>query len=291
MQARCPHCGVTTEAQAAPGEDITCSACGRSFRTQLFDAGPPPANNSPPRRRKSKALLFGLMALAIGVVLLTAMSVPAVLSARHAAKRMLVSNSLKSLVLALHNYHERYGEFPPAYVADESGKPMHSWRVLLLPDLQEEELYQQYDFSQPWDAPQNLEVAKKIPDIYKNPFQLKSGKTCYVVVTGEETNFPGAESSRLPSIFAGSRGPLAQVLLIEASAEEFNWTEPVDLKLEELDLKINRGGAKQLNSRIGGGIMVGYVDGRVATIAESTSGESLRELMVRPRIPSLSTEP
>jgi hypothetical protein len=80
-------------------------------------------------------------------------------------------------------------------------------------------------------------------------------------------------------------------LLIEASAEEFNWTEPVDLKLEELDLKINRGGAKQLNSRIAGGIMVGYVDGRVATIAESTSGESLRELMVRPRIPSLSTEP
>ncbi len=209
--------------------------------------------------------------------------VPAFLAARKSHKRMQVSNTLKNLVLAMHNYHERCGTFPPAYIADESGRPMHSWRVLLLPELQEQALYDQYDFSQPWDAPQNLEVAKKMPTIFQNPYRRTNGKTCFVVVTGDETNFAGAEPARFSSLLGGSAKALAPALIVEVSAEEFDWTDPTDLAFDELTLEINQGGSKQLNSRIGDGILVGMNDGSIQPIPASTSKDKVRALFARPQ--------
>jgi translation elongation factor EF-Tu-like GTPase len=60
--------------------------------------------------------------------------------------------------LAVANYHETYGCFPPAYVADRDGKPMHSWRVLILPFLEQQELYHAYNFAEPWDGPNNRKL-------------------------------------------------------------------------------------------------------------------------------------
>jgi hypothetical protein len=59
------------------------------------------------------------------------------------------SSNLKQIGLALNSYHDQYHCFPPAYVAGADGKPMHSWRVLLLPFFEDPtlgKLYQQYDF-------------------------------------------------------------------------------------------------------------------------------------------------
>ena len=58
--------------------------------------------------------------------------------------------NLKEIALAIHNYHDVYQRFPPAYVADEDGKPMHSWRVLVLEFIRDptaKQLYNQYDFT------------------------------------------------------------------------------------------------------------------------------------------------
>ena len=54
-----------------------------------------------------------------------------------------------------------YGVLPPAYVADASGRPMHSWRVLILPFLDQQSLYNQYDFREPWDGPHNIKLLDK----------------------------------------------------------------------------------------------------------------------------------
>src|SRR5262249_7322884 len=48
---------------------------------------------------------------------------------------------LRQIGMALHSYHDKFGSFPPAYIADENGRPIHSWRVLLLPYLGQTELY------------------------------------------------------------------------------------------------------------------------------------------------------
>jgi len=67
---------------------------------------------------------------------------------------------LKRIHLGLMNYRAAKGTFPPAYLADPDGRPMHSWRVLILPYCEGQEFYDQYDFSEPWDSPHNLQLAR-----------------------------------------------------------------------------------------------------------------------------------
>ena len=70
-------------------------------------------------------------------------------SAHEATKRVQCTNNLKQIGLAMQNYHSAYGTFSPAFIADEQGNPMHSWRFVILPFLEEQGLYEAYDFSQP----------------------------------------------------------------------------------------------------------------------------------------------
>ncbi|MEZ6114117.1 MAG: DUF1559 domain-containing protein [Pirellulaceae bacterium] len=83
------------------------------------------------------------------------MLLPAVQTAREAARRSQCSSNLKQIELALHNYHDTFKSFPPAYIADANGRPMHSWRVLILPFMEQRELYDQCRFDEPWDGPNN----------------------------------------------------------------------------------------------------------------------------------------
>ncbi|HZW34640.1 MAG TPA: DUF1559 domain-containing protein [Isosphaeraceae bacterium] len=47
-----------------------------------------------------------------------------------------------------------------SYIADATGKPMHGWRVLILPFLEQSAVYNQYDFSEPWDGPNNPRMTR-----------------------------------------------------------------------------------------------------------------------------------
>ena len=76
---------------------------------------------------------------------------------------MQCSNSLKNISLALQNYHDTYRTFPAAYVPDKDGEPMHSWRVLILPYIEERNLYDKYDFTEPWDGPNNSKLLADMP--------------------------------------------------------------------------------------------------------------------------------
>ena len=55
----------------------------------------------------------------------------------------------------MQTYRDTYKVFPPAFIADADGKPMHSWRVLLLPYLEQQVFYMRYRFDEPWDSPHN----------------------------------------------------------------------------------------------------------------------------------------
>ena len=91
--------------------------------------------------------------------------------AREAGRRPKCGNNLKQIGLAMANYCNAYGRFPPAVIADASGRPMHSWRLLLLPFLLSEEkaLYSSYNFDQPWDGPDNIRLADRMPAVYRCP--------------------------------------------------------------------------------------------------------------------------
>ena len=85
-------------------------------------------------------LVWGGVVLLVGFLILTVL--PPVTDTGRPARRTECKNHLKQLALAMHNYHDKYGSFPPAYIADKNGRPMHSWRVLLLPFLEFGPLYE-----------------------------------------------------------------------------------------------------------------------------------------------------
>lgn len=122
---------------------------------------------------------------------------PLIQTAREAAVAPAAQCPLNQFQLALRNYHQTYGCFPPAYIADEQGRPMHSWRVLLLPFFECQDLYAEYRFDELWDGPNNRKLADKMPQIYHILSEPPStSMTNVVVIVGPETAFPGSKSTR-----------------------------------------------------------------------------------------------
>ncbi|MBM4090163.1 MAG: DUF1559 domain-containing protein, partial [Planctomycetes bacterium] len=109
----------------------------------------------------------GAQTATIGI--LVALLLPAVQSAREAARRTSSSNNLKQIALAMHNYHDVYKKFPPRASLDANGKPLLSWRVHILPFVEEVALYEQFKLDEPWDSPHNSQLIDKMPRVYQNP--------------------------------------------------------------------------------------------------------------------------
>ncbi len=112
----------------------------------------------PPPRRSWPVWLRSLLAALAGTGLLCLLAFHPGSAPRW--RRSECANHLRQIALALHDYHQVYGCLPPAHVDGPGGKPMHSWRVLILPFLHYDELYRQYDFAEPWDGPKNSLLAK-----------------------------------------------------------------------------------------------------------------------------------
>jgi type II secretory pathway pseudopilin PulG len=164
-----------------------------------------------PRRRTINLATLGLrLLLAVGVLgILVLLVLPAPRTSKEAARRMQCSNHLKQIGLALQNYHDDYGTLPPAYVADADGKPMHSWRVLILPYLGEKALYDRYNFSEPWNGPNNSKLHSEVSHVFRCPsrrFGQPNTETTYVAVTGPQTAWPGDKAVSMADLTDGTRG-------------------------------------------------------------------------------------
>ncbi len=117
---------------------------------------------------------------------------------RHAEARIQNKNSLKAIAVAFHNYNDTYKHLPPATVYGSDGKPWHSWRVLILPLLGHQALYDEYDQGVPWNDPKNAAVIAKMPKEYRDPLSNdpQSTLTPYLVITGPGTAFPTGNAAR-----------------------------------------------------------------------------------------------
>ena len=187
-------------------------------------------------------------------------------------------HNLKQIALAMHLYHEEHGCYPPAYVADDEGRPMHSWRVLLLPYLENEDFSDRYDFGEPWNSRHN-QAATRVPmRLYQCPSaDRRPGLTTnYVVVTGEETVFPGEKPRGLHDIPDGASNT---ILVVEIADSDIHWAEPYDLSLSELLLQINADSEGGISSGHRGGAMVALADGSVRFLREGIDPLELRALL------------
>ena len=179
--------------------------------------------------------------------------------------------------MAVANYHDTYGSLPPAYVADANGRPMHSWRVLLLPFLDQRTLYEQYDFNEPWDGPNNRRLIADRPSIYALHDQTSQREpfTNYLAVVGPETAWRGAEAIRYDDIGDGTSHT---ILLVENVGAAVDWTEPRDLELASMSLDIAGAPADGVSSRFIPPAVV-TLDGQVQTLDSGLTPDDLRALL------------
>ena len=118
---------------------------------------------------------------------LVALLLPAVQSAREAARRAQCVNNLKQIGLAMHNYQSANNAFPRPAITDKDGKPLLSWRVAILPYIEQQELYNKFKLDEPWDSPHNKALIKEMPPIYVCPSRanVEPGTTTYRVFVGQ----------------------------------------------------------------------------------------------------------
>jgi hypothetical protein len=93
---------------------------------------------------------------------------PATQSAREAARRAQCTNNIKQIMLAMHNYHSANNSFPRD-ITDKDGKPLLSWRVAILPYIEQAELYNKFKLDEPWDSPHKKELLKEMPTSFNCP--------------------------------------------------------------------------------------------------------------------------
>jgi tRNA A-37 threonylcarbamoyl transferase component Bud32/type II secretory pathway pseudopilin PulG len=181
------------------------------------------------------ALIVGVaLPIAICSGILATIVLPYVLlSARSSAQQAQSMNQLKQIGLALHSYHDVYGSFPPAVVTDDDGKPLYSGRVLLLPFLDQENVYRSFDLTQAWDSPRNLAISETPVTVFMDPSDSANqvaGKTNYLFVSGTGTMFEADKTTRLFDITDGLSNTIA---IVEAKGNTTKWAQPDDLDFSQ----------------------------------------------------------
>jgi prepilin-type processing-associated H-X9-DG protein len=272
----CPHCGATKNvADEYMGQTGPCSSCGKQITIPVVKAKG--SGGSGLVILVAVLLIGGVMTLACGGVLV-ALLLPAVQAAREAARRTQCSNNLKQIGLAMHNYHDVYKSFPPAYLVDEEGNPTHSWRTLILPFIEQNALYSQIRLDEPWDSPHNRQFASFVIPAFNCPSAGEaSNNTNYMVIVAEDTIFRGDSPVQMAEITDGTSNT---ILVVEVYGATTSWMEPVDLELEDMQMAIN-GGNTEIRSRHPGGANVAFADGSVHFLAESIDPAMLRNLITR----------
>jgi hypothetical protein len=193
-------------------------------------------------------------------------------------RKLVAQNQLKQVGLGMHNYHDAHKTFPPPYSVDKNGKPLHSWRVLILPYLDEDDLAKKIRLDEPWDSEYNKQFHDKMPSVFYNPTyhgSNKKGETNFCMVVGPETlgqaNGKGLKISEIKD------GTAYTVMLIERQTPVC-WMAPEDIEQEKAYLGINRDPAG-IGGKTPGGVFAAYADGSVRFIEQDTPLDKLKALL------------
>jgi len=206
--------------------------------------------------------------------ILVALLLPAVQAAREAARRTQSKNNMKQIMLAMHNHHDAKGRLPAAANYDKDGKRLLSWRVHVLPFIEQGELYRQFHLDEPWDSEHNRKLISKMPDLYRSPNAAANVTTTnYLAVTGKGNAFDGKEGTQFRSFVDGLSNT---IMFVEADLDRsVVWTKPADLEFDADDPLDGLGDLRP------GVFQVAMGDGSIQTISNTIDLGVLRALMTR----------
>jgi prepilin-type processing-associated H-X9-DG protein len=230
-----------------------------------------------PSQRFQSALRGLLLLLAVCLFAAVCTGLLGIVDTRTSARRSACSIGLQNITLALIQYHDAHGSFPPPYIADAEGKPMHSWRVLLLPYLDQRPLYKQYRFDEPWDGPNNLQLHGIVLKLYSCPSRSPNQSatdTSYVAVI--RPMFRANSTVRMADLKDGSSNT---ILLVEVQNSGIHWLEPRDLDVSQMPMSVNPPTGIGISSDHPGGAHVSFADGSVRFLSNETPPATLRALL------------
>ncbi|QDU93474.1 DUF1559 domain-containing protein [Lignipirellula cremea] len=226
-----------------------------------------------PQRRGDSLVVMMNNSAAVAPGVMVALLLPAVQAAREAARRSQSSNNLKQIVLAMHNYLDSHKAFPAAAIYSADGKPLLSWRVAMLPYLEENALYEQFHLDEPWDSEHNIKLLDQMPETYRNPNLELTTKTNYLAVTGAGAVFEGTKGRSIQEITDGTS---TTILVVEANADQaVEWTKPADYTIDPENSMQNLGDLRD------GGFLAAFADGSVHFLQQTIDRKMLGRLLTR----------
>jgi hypothetical protein len=185
--------------------------------------------------------------------------------------------NLKQIVLALYGYNDTTGTLPPHAIYSKDGKPLLSWRVALLPYLDNGKLYEQFKLDEPWDSPHNKKLIPRMPKVYRSPKirDRRPGLTTYLAPINKDFVFTGGkEGLRVPRDIPDGTALTAVVVDVNDETGVI-WTRPDDLVVSKKDPW------KGLLGHYPGYVLMGMADGSVWRVPKTARGETLWALFTR----------
>ncbi len=281
----CPRCGLVMDSvEEQPKEGASCTRCGRPIAS--LPGGTDAASCDKSCAAPGCGYWASLAGVLLFVVLVVALVLPAITAKHSISPESACRFNLHMLGLALQNYHDEYGRFPPPYTVDKDGNRLHSWRTLILPYVEERAMYERIQLDEPWNSAHNRQFASTAMNAFRCPKRRASNIeenlwTDYVMITGPGTVGEGPDGVRLSDI---TDGPENTMLLAEVVNTEINRMEPRDYDIETMPHTFVQPSTKEdrrpgLGSHHISRVAVLMADGTVKRLDYDTDAATLEALM------------
>jgi prepilin-type processing-associated H-X9-DG protein len=217
---------------------------------------------------------YGTAVSTVGVAV--GLMLPAVQKVREAAARTKSQNNLRQINLAIINYADTFnGNLPPAAICDKQGKPLLSWRVAILPYIEQDNLYKQFHLDEPWDSEHNIKLINRMPNVYVLPLDTPKTElpsTYYQAFVGNGAGFELKGGLRFPGSFPDGT---SNTIWVAEAEKPVPWTKPDDIAYDPMKMP-------KLGFHWGGGryTQVAFADGSVRSLSRNVS-ERIWHLLIQ----------
>jgi hypothetical protein len=180
--------------------------------------------------------------------------------------------------LALHQYHDEHGCFPPAVAYGPDGKPWRSWRTLILPYCGSGPRQLDYRFDEPWDSEHDRRFANELHAWHcGNDPSTDPSTASFLAVVGDHTMWPPHGTT---TRFDAKDGTDRTALIVEVFDSGVLWTAPRDLRFDEMAFTVGVKNGRGIRGA-GGGAHIALVDGSVGSVSSEAPPELIRSILLR----------
>ncbi len=280
FQFTCPYCfKKTLVLETLAGQKGPCVGCGKMVTvpeppSKMPEAAAPIGSTYVPTNQlKSRSELFKFVlrvgGLALGIVILSTVVIfglwPTFKGLKARRDAIACMTNLQRIAQALNAYAAEHGTYPTPVVTDAAGKPLYSWRVLLLPYLGEASLHANFKLNEAWNSPNNSLLIAQCPDVYISPGSTSKGSFAnYVLLTGSGTIFPPNGPLKPAQINDGLDRTL---LVVETDNSTNDWSMPFDIDVTKMNSRVGSLGVNSIGGSHSEGASAVFADGEPAWIS------------------------